>query len=195
MLHPFEALELATVIEAVKLHVLHGWPRWWEWTFASLCPQMAGFDPSTEDQQPDPRRPTHEDRIAAMRRAADRVEATIVPGDFDSIEVDQTGTTVTRPTTGRAGTTMDVAADVHAAAAAAVRQGRSDRVLAPDSTEQALEALAAAWTAEQVTQGAGCGIMLTGHGRELEAAGRAIVEKPSRFREAMTMAEQAISNG
>ena len=27
-LHPFEALELATVIEAVKLHVLHGWPRW-----------------------------------------------------------------------------------------------------------------------------------------------------------------------
>ena len=25
-LHPFEALELATVIEAVKLHVLHGWP-------------------------------------------------------------------------------------------------------------------------------------------------------------------------
>ena len=35
-LHPFEALELATVIEAVKLHVLHGWPRWWAWTFASL---------------------------------------------------------------------------------------------------------------------------------------------------------------
>ena len=34
-LHPFEALELATVIEAVKLHVLHGWPRWWAWTFAS----------------------------------------------------------------------------------------------------------------------------------------------------------------
>ena len=31
-LHPFEALELATVIEAVKLHVLHGWPRWWAWT-------------------------------------------------------------------------------------------------------------------------------------------------------------------
>ena len=28
-LHPFEALELATVIEAVKLQVLHGWPRWW----------------------------------------------------------------------------------------------------------------------------------------------------------------------
>ena len=27
-LHPFEALELATVIEPVKLHVLHGWPRW-----------------------------------------------------------------------------------------------------------------------------------------------------------------------
>ena len=35
-LHPFEVLELATVIEAVKLHVLHGWPRWWGWTFASL---------------------------------------------------------------------------------------------------------------------------------------------------------------
>ena len=33
-LHPFEALELATVIEAVKLHVLHGWPRWWAWTSA-----------------------------------------------------------------------------------------------------------------------------------------------------------------
>ena len=30
-LHPFEALELATVIEAVKLHVLHGWPRCWAW--------------------------------------------------------------------------------------------------------------------------------------------------------------------
>ena len=40
-LHPFEALELATVIEAVKLHVLHGWPRWWAWTFASLVAQIA----------------------------------------------------------------------------------------------------------------------------------------------------------
>ena len=40
-LHPFEALELATVIEAVKLHVLHGWPRWWAWTFASLAAQIA----------------------------------------------------------------------------------------------------------------------------------------------------------
>ena len=39
--HPFEALELATVIEAVKLHVLHGWPRWWAWTFASLVAQIA----------------------------------------------------------------------------------------------------------------------------------------------------------
>ena len=40
-LQPFEALELATVIEAVKLHVLHGWPRWWAWTFASLVAQIA----------------------------------------------------------------------------------------------------------------------------------------------------------
>ena len=40
-LHPFEVLELATVIEAVKLHVLHGWPRWWAWTFASLVAQIA----------------------------------------------------------------------------------------------------------------------------------------------------------
>ena len=40
-LHPFEALELATVIEAVKLHVLHGWPRWWAWTFASLVAEIA----------------------------------------------------------------------------------------------------------------------------------------------------------
>ena len=40
-LHPFEALELATVIEAVKLNVLHGWPRWWAWTFASLVAQIA----------------------------------------------------------------------------------------------------------------------------------------------------------
>ena len=40
-LPPFEALELATVIEAVKLHVLHGWPRWWAWTFASLVVQIA----------------------------------------------------------------------------------------------------------------------------------------------------------
>ena len=40
-LHPFEALELATVIEAVKLEVLHGWPRWWAWTFASLVAQIA----------------------------------------------------------------------------------------------------------------------------------------------------------
>ena len=40
-LHPFEALELATVIEAVKLHVLHGCPRWWAWTFASLVAQIA----------------------------------------------------------------------------------------------------------------------------------------------------------
>ena len=40
-LHPFEALELATVIEAVKLYVLHGWPRWWAWTFASLVAQIA----------------------------------------------------------------------------------------------------------------------------------------------------------
>ena len=36
-LHPFEALELATVIEAVKLEVLHGWPRWWAWTFAQIA--------------------------------------------------------------------------------------------------------------------------------------------------------------
>ena len=28
-------------IEAVKLHVLHGWPRWWAWTFASLLAQIA----------------------------------------------------------------------------------------------------------------------------------------------------------
>ena len=40
-LHPFEALELAMVIEAVKLHVLYGWPRWWAWTFASLVAQIA----------------------------------------------------------------------------------------------------------------------------------------------------------
>ena len=40
-LHPLDALELATVIEAVKLHVLHGWPRWWAWTFASLVAQIA----------------------------------------------------------------------------------------------------------------------------------------------------------
>ena len=40
-LHPFEALELATVIKAVKLHVLHGWPRWWAWTFASLVAEIA----------------------------------------------------------------------------------------------------------------------------------------------------------
>ena len=40
-LHPFEALELATVIEAVKLHVLYGWPRWWAWTFANLSAQIA----------------------------------------------------------------------------------------------------------------------------------------------------------
>ena len=40
-LHPFEALELATVIEAVTLHVLHGWSRWWAWTFASLVAQIA----------------------------------------------------------------------------------------------------------------------------------------------------------
>ena len=40
-LHPFEALELATVIEALKLHVLHGWPRWWAWTFANLSAQIA----------------------------------------------------------------------------------------------------------------------------------------------------------
>ena len=32
---------MATVIEAVKLHVLHGWPRWWAWTFASLVAQIA----------------------------------------------------------------------------------------------------------------------------------------------------------
>ena len=31
----------ATVIEAVKLHVLHGWPRWWAWTFASLVAEIA----------------------------------------------------------------------------------------------------------------------------------------------------------
>ena len=40
-LHPFEALELVMVIEAVTLHVLHGWPRWWAWTFASLVAQIA----------------------------------------------------------------------------------------------------------------------------------------------------------
>ena len=40
-LHPFEARELATVIEAVKLHVLRGWPRWWAWAFASMVAQIA----------------------------------------------------------------------------------------------------------------------------------------------------------
>ena len=66
-LHPFEALELATVIEAVKLHVLHGWPRWWAWTFASLVAEIAlrwpfegrkgGTDPDTLQVRIPPRRP------------------------------------------------------------------------------------------------------------------------------------------
>ena len=43
-LHPFEALELATVIEAVKLHVLHGWPRWWAWRG---CPKRSGKSVAT----------------------------------------------------------------------------------------------------------------------------------------------------
>ena len=40
-LHPFEVLGLATVVEAVKLHMLHGWPRWWVWCFGSMVAQIA----------------------------------------------------------------------------------------------------------------------------------------------------------